>query len=76
MYLLDYELMFVQGARLRQKSEKRTEGEDIDEDSDEDESDVEEELGYISPLDKVNPYVTFKQALTSVWASYTSLALH
>jgi len=59
------EMLAKEGARLRQKSEKRTEGEDIDEDSDEDESDVEEELGYISPLDKVNPYVTFKQALTT-----------
>ena len=30
-----------------------------------DESDIAEELGYISPLDTVDPYVSFKQALTS-----------
>jgi importin-7 len=28
-------------------------------------SDIEEELGYISPLDTVDPYLAFKQALTS-----------
>jgi importin-7 len=54
-----------QGARLREKSEKIAEGEDI-EDSEDEEDEVEEELGYISPLDKVNPYSTFKQALTSM----------
>lgn len=54
-----------QGARLREKSEKQADGEDI-EDSDDEDSDVEEELGYISPLDKVNPYTSFKEALTSM----------
>jgi len=52
-----------QGARLREKSEKLAEGEEV-EDSDDEEEEVEEELGYISPLDKVNPYSTFKRALT------------
>ena len=34
--------------------------------SEPDESDeIEEELGFISPLDSVNPYASFKQALTS-----------
>jgi hypothetical protein len=55
---------FPQGARLREKSEKQAEGEEV-EDSDDEDEEVEEELGYISPLDKVNPYSTFKQALTS-----------
>jgi hypothetical protein len=55
----------LQGARLREKSEKLAGGEDV-EDSDDEEEEVEEELGYISPLDKVNPYSTFKQALTSM----------
>ena len=32
--------------------------------NDEDDEDIEEELGYISPLDTVDPYVSFKQALT------------
>ena len=36
----------------------------VDEESD-DEEEIAEELGYISPLDTVNPYVTFKHALTS-----------
>ena len=53
----------MQGARLREKSDKLAEGEEA-EDSDDEEEEVEEELGYISPLDKVNPYATFKQALT------------
>jgi hypothetical protein len=34
-----------------------------------DEEEIEEELGFISPLDTVNPYVTFKQALTSMCLS-------
>lgn len=33
-----------------------------------DEEEIEEELGFISPLDTVNPYVTFKQALTCTCA--------
>lgn len=33
-------------------------------DSDDDE-DIDEEMGYISPLDSVDPYITFKQALGS-----------
>jgi importin-7 len=36
-----------------------------DEDDVDEESDIDEELGYLSPLDNVNPYVSFKQALTS-----------
>ena len=34
-------------------------------DSSSEEEEVEEELGYFSPLDAVNPYETFKNALTS-----------
>ncbi len=34
-----------------------------------DEEEIEEELGFISPLDTVNPYVTFKQALASTCPS-------
>lgn len=52
----------LQGARLREKSEKQPEGDDTSDISDE--SDIDEELGYISPLDHVDPYVSFKQALT------------
>lgn len=34
-------------------------------DSSSEEEEIEEELGYFSPLDAVNPYETFKHALTS-----------
>lgn len=51
-----------EGARLREKSAKQTSGDDLSESSDE--SNVTEELGYISPLEGVDPYVSFKQALT------------
>ena len=56
----------AQGARLREKSLKQEAGGDASDysDDDDDESDIAEELGYISPLDTVDPYVTFKQALT------------
>lgn len=55
----------IQGARLREKSETAANAEVEEEESDEDEDDIDEELGYMSPLDNVNPYVSFKQALTS-----------
>ena len=56
----------VQGARLREKSENKEAavGGDEEDDVSEDE-DIEEELGYISPLETVDPYLSFKQALTS-----------
>jgi hypothetical protein len=63
------ELLAKEGARLRQEAEKNdgfengTAGDEDDEDDSDDE--VDEELGYISPLDTVDPYITFKQALTS-----------
>jgi hypothetical protein len=53
----------AQSARLREKAESK----DIDGDEDESDEDdqIEEELGFISPLDTVNSYTSFKQALTS-----------
>ncbi|KAF9451856.1 ARM repeat-containing protein [Macrolepiota fuliginosa MF-IS2] len=58
------EMLAREGARLRQQSEKPDSAEDDeDEDDDTDDEDIDEELGYISPLDNVDPYVTFKQAL-------------
>ncbi|CDO69881.1 hypothetical protein BN946_scf184884.g40 [Trametes cinnabarina] len=57
------EMLANEGQRLREKSEKVAAGEDFSDDEEEDE--IEEELGYISPLDNVDPYVTFKQALTA-----------
>jgi hypothetical protein len=38
--------------------------EEEDLDSDED---IEEELGYISPLDSVDPYLAFKRSLSSTY---------
>ncbi|KAF9465308.1 armadillo-type protein [Collybia nuda] len=56
------EMLANEGARLREKQNSDTV--DDDEDSSDDE-DIEEELGYISALDSVDPYVSFKQALTT-----------
>ncbi|KAG6898392.1 hypothetical protein C0992_004102 [Termitomyces sp. T32_za158] len=57
------ELLANEGARLREKQEKAADGEY---DSESEDEEIEEELGYISPLDNVDPYVSFKQALTSM----------
>lgn len=58
-----------QGARLRAKAEGKTaEGAAVADDDGEtvsSESDIEEELGFFSPLDAVDPYSSFKQALSS-----------
>ncbi|TCD68344.1 hypothetical protein EIP91_010982 [Steccherinum ochraceum] len=61
------EMLANEGARLREKSEKQAAaGDDFsDDDDDDDEDDIIEELGYISPLDSVDPYGAFKQALTA-----------
>ncbi|KAJ7250056.1 armadillo-type protein [Mycena haematopus] len=56
------EMLANEGARLREKSEKAEEGEDSD---DEEDDEITEELGYFSALDNVNPYASFKQALTT-----------
>lgn len=58
------EMLANEGARLRERSLKEETGDEASEFS-EDESDIAEELGYISPLDTVDPYLSFKQALTS-----------
>lgn len=60
------------GARLREKSEKQAAGEDYESIASDD-SDIDEELGYMSPLDSVNPYVSFKQALTGELVRYSTL---
>lgn len=64
----------VQSARLRERAENREANGDED-DSDEDDQ-IEEELGFISPIDSVNPYTSFKRALTScVYYYYYYLSL-
>jgi len=45
----------------------------VGEDEDDDEESIEEELGYISPLDSVDPYVAFKQALGRKLLSFPGL---
>ena len=72
VFLLSFHLV-VQSARLRERAENK----ETDEDEDESEDDqIEEELGFISPLDTVNPYTSFKQALTSCVVSFSYLLLH
>jgi len=58
------ELLAEESARLREAAEKSRNGEEA-EVSSSDEEELEEELGFISPLDVLDPYVTFKQALTT-----------
>jgi len=57
-------LTIFQTERAKRAEQAAVEG---DEDEEEDE-DIEEELGYISPLDIVDPYLAFKRALTSKYA--------
>ncbi|KAG8817270.1 hypothetical protein FRC17_011313, partial [Serendipita sp. 399] len=60
--------------RLQQNVEKLvTEGQVIaDDESLLSEEDIEEELGYISPLDSVDPYLAFKSALSTLQAKNPS----
>lgn len=57
----------LQGQRLREVAERREHDGDGGASDASDEEEIEEELGFISPLDNVNPYVTFKQALTGTF---------
>lgn len=61
------ELLANEGARLRDKQSKPADVSD-DEESDDEEEDIEEELGYISPIDGVDPYSVFKRALTGAFS--------
>ena len=57
--------LIFQGARLREASAEGEATAEEEEEDDDDDDNIDEELGYISPLENVNPYVSFKQALTS-----------
>jgi len=60
------EMLAKEGQRLREAAERREyDGDGGASDASEDEE-IEEELGFVSPLDTVNPYITFKQALTAL----------
>ncbi|OSX56395.1 hypothetical protein POSPLADRAFT_1068094 [Postia placenta MAD-698-R-SB12] len=57
------EMLANEGARLREKSQRQAAGDDVSDISEE--TDIDEELGYLSPLEHVDPYISFKQALTA-----------
>ncbi|KAM6494523.1 Armadillo-type fold [Amanita muscaria] len=59
------EMLAEESARLREAATKSSEEDDSATLSSESEEEIEEELGYISPLDVVDPYITFKSALTT-----------
>ena len=61
----------AQGKRLREAAERKEHDADGGASDVSDEEEIEEELGFISPLDTVNPYVRFKQALASTCALYS-----
>ena len=62
------EMLAKEGERLREKASASTDVEGDDEEAEEsDDEEVDEELGFISPLDNVDPYVTFKHALTGTF---------
>lgn len=60
-------MLAKESARLRAKEERLNEDDDVSDGSGDE--DVEEELAYLSPLDNINPYASFKQALTGMWSS-------
>ncbi|RXW25385.1 hypothetical protein EST38_g469 [Candolleomyces aberdarensis] len=60
------EMLANESARLRAKSERQGDGSTADSDSDEEEELIEEELTYISPIETVDAYTTFKRALTTL----------
>ncbi|KAH8091016.1 armadillo-type protein [Cristinia sonorae] len=57
------EMLANEGARLRERSQKIANGDDLSDVSED--TEIMEDLGYISPLDTIDPYITFKQALTA-----------
>ncbi|KAF9527513.1 armadillo-type protein [Crepidotus variabilis] len=61
------ELLASEGARLRQQQAAAEGSSEEDEDEDDTEG-IEEELGYISPVNNANPYLSFKQALAAFQA--------
>jgi len=60
------EMLAKEGQRLREAAERREHDADGAASDVSSEEEIEEELGFISPLDTVNPYTTFKQALAAL----------
>ncbi|EJC98943.1 ARM repeat-containing protein [Fomitiporia mediterranea MF3/22] len=59
------EMLAKEGERLREKANSAVDVNGDDEAEESDDEEVDEELGFISPLDTVDPYSTFKNALTA-----------
>lgn len=57
----------LQGERLKRVGGQASaaDGDDDEDDTSSIESELDEELGFVSPLDSIDPYVSFKQSLTS-----------
>ncbi|KAF9240262.1 armadillo-type protein [Melanogaster broomeanus] len=66
------EMLASESARLRARSEETGDAGD-DESELSEESDIEEELGFFSLIDAINPYTTFKQALTTFQTNNSAL---
>ncbi|ETW81490.1 hypothetical protein HETIRDRAFT_125032 [Heterobasidion irregulare TC 32-1] len=58
------EMLANEGVRLREQSEKEGDNDAASDTSSD--SEIDEELGFISPLDTVDPYSVFQQALTTL----------
>ncbi|KAJ8518430.1 hypothetical protein ONZ45_g4489 [Pleurotus djamor] len=59
------EMLAQESARLREKGDRRDTVAEEDDEEESSDSDIEEELGFITPLDNVDPYASFKHALTT-----------
>jgi len=66
------EMLASESARLRARSEETGNAGDDESEVSED-SDIEEELGFFSLIDAINPYTTFKQALTTFQTKNSAL---
>ncbi|THH06885.1 hypothetical protein EW145_g3782 [Phellinidium pouzarii] len=69
------EMLAKEGARLREKADASISLGEEDSDVESDDDDIDEDLGYISPLENVDPYVTFKQSLTGAFLQAVSSGL-
>ncbi|CAG8726985.1 6593_t:CDS:2, partial [Acaulospora colombiana] len=59
------DIMARESERLQENAAKLASGQDLgDGDEELDDEEIEEELGYISPLDTVDPYLAFKRSLS------------
>jgi len=59
------DMLATEGQRLREKSDNAEGDAEEEDDDDDDDFEIEEELGLVTPLDNVNPYIVFKNALNT-----------